>query len=121
MSWTKERDLLISQTMAFVKSIAPNSETDARAKSRPEFPAMPRVAKETPAAKVETVERLVEGNQMTRPLPLPRLGMREEIQGRVAAFRAHQQVFHRERDAYFHAVLDKARASTGRSSKPAGN
>ena len=34
-----------------------------------------------------------------------------EIQGRVAAFRAHQQAFLRERDAYFHAVLEKARGS----------
>jgi hypothetical protein len=47
-----------------------------------------------------------------KPLPLPpRSGLREEIQGRVAAFRAHQQQFDREREEYFKSVLNKARAS----------
>jgi hypothetical protein len=36
--------------------------------------------------------------------------VREEIQTRVAAFRAHQHRFHRERDAYFHSVLTRARS-----------
>jgi len=44
------------------------------------------------------------------PVP-PRSGLREEIQGRVAAFRAHQQQFDREREEYFKSVLTKARAS----------
>jgi hypothetical protein len=44
------------------------------------------------------------------PMP-PRSGLREEIQGRVAAFRAHQQLFNREREEYFKSVLTKARAS----------
>jgi hypothetical protein len=47
--------------------------------------------------------------------------MREEIQGRVAAFRAHQQLFDRERDAYFKSVLTRVRAPTGSQPKPPGN
>jgi hypothetical protein len=37
--------------------------------------------------------------------------VRKEIQTRVAAFQAHQHRFHRERDAYFNAVLTKARSA----------
>jgi hypothetical protein len=39
----------------------------------------------------------------------------------VAAFRAHQQLFDRERDAYFKSVLTRVRASTGSQPKPPGN
>ncbi len=38
--------------------------------------------------------------------------VRKEIQSRVAAFRANQHRFQREREAYYNAVLTKAR-STG--------
>jgi hypothetical protein len=37
--------------------------------------------------------------------------VRKEIQGRVAAFQAHQQRFAREREAYFKSVLTKARSA----------
>jgi len=37
--------------------------------------------------------------------------VRKEIQARVAAFQAHQHRFHREREAYFNAVLTKARSA----------
>jgi hypothetical protein len=39
----------------------------------------------------------------------------------VAAFRAHQQLFHRERDAYFNAVLAKLRAPAENRPKAPGN
>jgi hypothetical protein len=39
----------------------------------------------------------------------------------VAAFRAHQQLFHRERDAYFNAVLAKLRAPAESRPKAPGN
>lgn len=112
MNWAKERDLLISQTMAFVQSVGlPAREPEVRPKARLELvPAEQAPAARTPA-KVDAVERRAEGLLMNSPLPLPRIGMREEIQGRVAAFRAHQELFNRERDSYFHAVLNKARAT----------
>ncbi len=115
MNWVKERDLLISQTMAFVQSIAVSkTDHDGQVKSRldllsheidlPAHPANSKPSTENPETPIEIGPRM-------RPLQLDGMGMREEIQGRVAAFRAHQQAFLRERDAYFHAVLEKARGS----------
>ena len=110
MSWTEERDLLIAQTMTFVQSITgrkPDAETRVEAR------------KFAPLDEIERVERPVEiVNEIvnavvpaSRPSPVPRSGVREEIQGRVAAFQAHQRLFNRERDEYFKSVLTKARAS----------
>ena len=104
MKWTEERDLLIAQTEAFVQSVAGNGqqpEIGTRAQARIEF---------TPVVEIEKVERPIERVPVTRPLP--RDDVREEIQGRVAAFRAHQQLFHRDRDAYFNSVLARLRDST---------
>ena len=81
MNWAKERDLLIAQTMTFVQSITGKKpEAETRAETRIEF---------APVDQIEKVERPVEIVQMARPSTAPRGGMREEIQGRVAAFRAH--------------------------------
>ena len=117
MKWARERDLLIAQTMTFVQSITGKKpETDARAETRIEF---------VPVEEIEKAERPVDiGREVVsprRPSPVSRSGMREEIQGRVAAFRAHQQLFDRERDAYFNAVLTKVRASLGSRTKSPGS
>ena len=113
MNWANERDLLIAQTMTFVQSITGKKpEAETRAETRIEF---------APVDQIEKVERPVDIVQMARPSMVPRSGMREEIQGRVAAFRAHQQLFDRERDAYFKSVLTRVRASTAIQSKPPGN
>src|SRR5450631_4115370 len=131
MNWAKERDLLISQTMAFVQSIsAPKPESDLRAQSRtqstpiakaepmakaePITKAGPTETKADPADKAPEVERPAGIAPMARLSLVPPGALREEVQSRVAAFRAHQQHFLRERDAYFHAVLDKARGSAGK-------
>jgi len=45
--------------------------------------------------------------------------MREEIRGRVAAFRAHQELFRRDRDKYCESVLARVRAATQRPSRTA--
>ena len=37
--------------------------------------------------------------------------VRTEIEARLANFRAHQERFHREREAYFSATLARARAA----------
>ena|ERR1017187_4154413 len=109
MKWTRERDLLIAQTMAFVQSVTGRKpEPEARI----EFASVDEI---------EKVERPVEIVPVTRPSPVPRSELREEIQGRVAAFRAHQQLFHRDRDEYCRSVLTKLRASAGSQPKTPGN
>jgi hypothetical protein len=103
MNWAQERDLLIAETMTFVRSITGKTpDLDARIETRIEVAAVDDIAK---------VERPIEIVRAPRPLPPHRGGFREEIQGRVAAFRAHQQLFDRERDAYARAVLSRVRAS----------
>ena len=115
MKWAKERDLLIAQTMAFVQSIAGSakpSEIETRAEARVKLaPVEFTAAKFVSSDEFEKVERPVEVVPVMRR-PLPRSEIREEIQGRVAAFRAHQQLFDRDRDAYFNSVLARLRAST---------
>ena len=121
MSWTRERDLLIAQTMTFVQSITGKKpEAEARtAETRTET----RIVV-APVDEIEQADRPVEiVNEVVaapRVSPIPRSGMREEIQGRVAAFRAHQMLFNRERDAYCDSVLTKARASIERQPKAPG-
>lgn len=113
MKWAEERDLLIAQTMSFVQSITgkkPEAETRAEA----------RIVL-APVEEIEKVERPVEIIPAIRPSPVSRSEIREEIQSRVAAFRAHQQLFHRERDEYFRSVLTKARASMGSQPKAPGS
>lgn len=114
MKWVKERDLLITQTMAFVQSITgktPEVEDSSEARNDP-----------TPGEVIEALERPVRiAPQAFRPMPARRSQIREEIQDRVAAFRAHQRLFDRDRDAYFNAVLKKARDSFGSELKRPGS
>ena len=106
MRWTKERDLLIAQTLAFVQSVTGKErEPEARVVSAPSDEIAPPVATEP----------------MALPNPVAQSEVRREIEGRVAAFRAHQQLFHRERDAYFNSVLAKARMAADSRPKPPGN
>jgi hypothetical protein len=109
MNWVEERDLLIAETMTFVQSIT-GKKPDGEA--RIEFASVDQI---------ERAARPIEIVQAARPIPTPRSGFREEIEGRVAAFRAHQQLFHRERDAYCKAVLTKVRASMPSQPKPPGD
>ena len=108
MTWKNERDVLIAQTLAFVQS-------DTGKKPEPEAQ-----IEYTPLDELESAERPVEVVPMSHDLRLPQNEFREEIQGRVAAFRAHQQLFQRERDDYFNSVLAKARAKTSIDPKCAG-
>lgn len=96
MKWKKERDLLIAQTMAFVQSVTGKTEVEGRVES-------------IPPDEPTGVERPVETVAIT--LPVRPSELREEIRARVAAFRAHQQLFHRDRDEYCNSVLAKVRAS----------
>jgi hypothetical protein len=136
MKWMKERDLLIAQTMAFVQSVAGKKAT-AEAREIPrEALSEPTLIKSTPAgeiaevkpraetAPIETqrIETLqIETAQSARPSPLRVSDIRQEIRGRVAAFRAHQELFHRERDDYYNSVVTRLRASTDHAPKAPGD
>ena len=99
MKWKTERDLLIAQTMAFVQSVAGKT---AEAEGRAEL---------IPLDKPAEAERPSEIAAITRASPARPSELREEIRGRVAAFRAHQELFNRDRDEYCDSVLAKVRAS----------
>lgn len=101
MKWVMERDLLIAQTMAFVQAVTGKKpEADVRV----EPPS-------SPVVEFELLESPVEVAEPPRKLPVARSPIREEIEGRVAAFRAHQQRFDRERDKHFNSVLTGIRAA----------
>ncbi len=147
MKWIKERDLFIAQTMAFVQSVtgkkpvadARQSPQDVLFQSPQVQPSLAQSApldentvgdRRTEISKAETfkIEALQAGPVPAGTLKIetaqtalssPAIGdVRQEIRGRVAAFRAHQELFHRERDAYYKSVLTRVRASTGPSTAP---
>jgi hypothetical protein len=131
MKWIKERDLFIAQTMAFVQSVtgkkpaaetreaprdvlfqSPQVQSSVQSSLAQSVPVEEFAAEDRPA-KVEAVQAgtlKIETAQVTRSSPALS-DVRQEIRGRVAAFRAHQELFHRERDAYYNSVLTRVRAS----------
>ena len=146
MKWIKERDLLIAQTMAFVQSVAGKKATaEAREVAREvrieptrvesaqhdEIAQVERLSETTPiktpriealkteALKIEAPK--IEAVQITRPSPVRVSDVRQEIRGRVAAFRAHQELFHRERDEYYNSVVTRLRASSEHAPKVPGD
>jgi|ERR1700677_3651351 hypothetical protein len=128
MKWIKERDLLIAQTMAFVQSVAGKKATaEAREVAR-EVRIEPTRVESAQRDEIAQVERLsetvpmkIEAVQITRPSPVRVSDVRQEIRGRVAAFRAHQELFHRERDEYYNSVVTRLRASTDHAPKVPGD
>jgi hypothetical protein len=102
MMWKKERDLLIAQTMAFVQSVAGKTGDAGRA-FEGRLPQVTLVQPSTPERPADVLP--------ARLTPISHSDMRDEIQRRVAAFRARQQAFHRERDEYCNAVMAKVRAT----------
>lgn len=109
MKWLMERDQLIAQTMAFVESVTGKKPA---ADTQPESPS-------SPVVEFQRLEPPVEVAEAPRQLPVARSAIREEIEGRVAAFRAHQQRFDRERDKHFNSVLTGIRSAiTDRSGAP---
>lgn len=107
MKWVMERDLLIAQTMAFVQSVTGKKpETDVRPKADAQAPST-----SAPVIEFEQQESPVEVAAPPRKPAVVRSAVREEMEGRVAAFRAHQQRFDRERDRHFNSVLTGIRAA----------
>ena len=114
MKWTRERDLLIAQTMAFVQSVTggPAAETPApQADTDAEPVEAERVAMEiiAPPSRVAQPKEMVAAPILPAPVSrTPAAGdFRAEIQSRVANFRAQQQRLSREREDYCRATMDR--------------
>ena len=111
MSWMKERDSLIAQTMAFVQSV-----TGRREDLRPDLKPVLRPVEVDVRAELATALEIVDAAE--RPpvtVPQPRqvvlTDIQKEIRDRVASFRAHQQRFNKEREEYFSATIARLKAS----------
>ena len=146
MKWMKERDLLIAQTMAFVQSVTgktPEAEKTVAASvallsvetfETTRTAAVPDIesllAETLPAAQaprdlsgnVSDVSREEMPREISRPAAPARLDLREdfraEIRARVANFRAHQERFNREREAYCSATMAKVHAALREGEQP---
>ena len=146
MKWMRERDLLIAQTMAFVQSVTgkppeaektvmtsvallsvETSDTARTAAALPDIEALLALAKTPPATQAprelsREVSREEAPREISKPAPLAHLELREdfqaEIRARVANFRAHQERFNREREAYCSATMAKVHASLREGEPP---
>jgi hypothetical protein len=102
--WKKERDLLIAQTLVFVQSVTgKTADTGSRLETLHE---------PVPSDRPATVGRAIDILPIARLSPASHSELRDEVRRRVAAFRARQQHFDRERTEYCDATLAKARAAT---------
>jgi hypothetical protein len=126
MKWMRERDLLIAQTMAFVQSVTgkkPEADKPVAVPPAP-FPDEAFRAVEqalgVPATTPDAAKLPGEKVSVSEPAKpaIARLDLRadfqseiSEIKARVANFRAHQERFHREREAYCSATMDKVHKS----------
>jgi hypothetical protein len=125
MTWTEERDALIAQTKAFVEQIARRSVDVGRSGARSDARPVPRDTvipprePPPPQAPPSTIRDWVRGKaDETAALPsitsvtgkFDQVSMSSEIRARIAAFRAHQERFNRERHDYFNATLARLRA-----------
>jgi hypothetical protein len=127
MEWVRERELLIAQTLAFVQSVS-DRERDGKRRdaNKPDAwkpGAEPDRRPRVEAALVDAI-KLVEPPASTpfniqSPRPTVSREVRTEMQNRVANFRAHQQRFTREREAYCRATIAKMRVvAIGTDSAP---
>lgn len=125
MKWMRERDLLIAQTMAFVQSVTgkkPEAEktvaTSVALLSVETSDIVETSAPET-SAPMPDIEALLAVSGAISPAPRPappvrpdlRDDFQSEIKARVANFRAHQERFSREREAYCSATMAKVHAT----------
>ncbi len=143
MKWMRERDLLIAQTMAFVQSVTgkppeaektvttpvallsvETSETTRAAAALPDVEFLPAETLSVTQAPKEASREVPKEmpREISRPAPLARPDLREdfqsEIRARVANFRAHQERFNREREAYCSATMAKVHAALKEGEQP---
>jgi hypothetical protein len=136
MKWMRERDLLIAQTMAFVQSVTgkpPEAEKTVTTSvtllsvegSEPTREAAPLSDIKALLAHTMPLGPAPEeaSREIARLAPLPRPDLRDdfqsEIKARVANFRAHQERFNREREAYCSATMAKVHAALREGEPPA--
>ena len=131
MKWMRERDLLIAQTMAFVQSVTGKTPEAEKTIATP-VALLPVETSETAAATapMPDIEALlaVSGavtpaqNEISRPAPMPHPSLpddfQSEIKARVANFRAHQERFNREREAYCSSTMAKVHAALREGTPP---
>ena len=133
MKWMKERDLLIAQTMAFVQSVTgkkpdpaqfvanPAAFTSAEASATFDAPKAPPAVSmpDIEAMLAETAAVTVEPPKPVQSArPEPKVDFQSEIRARVANFRANQERFNREREAYCSATMAKVHASLREDTGP---
>jgi hypothetical protein len=134
MSWKRDRDSLIAQTMAFVQSVTGRMEDAGRANVDAPPAGAELALLETPEDKLaQKAKRPVlepvraaapppsaAGAPAPLPPPVPAASitrsnvqgeMANEIRARIASFRAHQERFNREREEYFSQTLTRLRAA----------
>ncbi|MEH2502353.1 hypothetical protein V1290_001164 [Bradyrhizobium sp. AZCC 1578] len=136
MKWMRERDLLIAQTMAFVQSVTgkpPEAEKTGTTSvtvlsvqaSEPTRPAAPPSDIQALLAETMPIAQAPKeaSREIARLAPLARPDLRDDIQSeikaRVASFRAHQERFNREREAYCTATMAKVHAALREGEPPA--
>ncbi|OCK55377.1 hypothetical protein [Bradyrhizobium sp. LMTR 3] len=136
MKWMRERDLLIAQTMAFVQSVTGKPPEAEKTITTPVTVLSVQASKPTrPAAPLSDIQALLAetmplaqapkeaSREIPRPAPLARPDLRDDIQSeikaRVANFRAHQERFNREREAYCTETMAKVHAALREGEPPA--
>jgi hypothetical protein len=129
MKWIEERDALIAQTKAFVEAVTRSSAdaavSGARAvhrtpvvepNSAASLTAALAAKPSAPTARPSEPTREAASKPAAPPAGAPsarrydHVSMSTEIRARIAAFRAHQERFNRERHEYFNATLARLRA-----------
>jgi hypothetical protein len=140
MKWMKERDLLIAQTMAFVQSVTGKAPEAVKATTAPavlpiettsettvttalaDVTPLPAHKMPAPPAATTAPASMEMPREIAKPTALPRVDLRDdfqsEIKARVANFRAHQERFSREREAYCAATLAKVQAALREGNPP---
>ncbi len=97
MGWMDDRDLLIAETLAFVKAVA-----------SPQIKP-PEPAQIVPGEQIKQILKAPPGNfeppTFERIASLPPKNEREEIANRLASFKATQLRFQREREQFCSATL----------------
>jgi hypothetical protein len=139
MKWMRERDLLIAQTMAFVQSVTGKPPEAVKTMTAPAATIETSESTAEPAPLAD-IAALLAQRMPTSPVPAPvpastempiersksaalrpldlRDDFQAEIRARVANFRAHQERFNREREAYCSATMAKVHASLREGDAP---
>jgi hypothetical protein len=131
MKWMRERDLLIAQTMAFVQSVTGKKPDADKLFANPAASTVAEASQPVdaasvgaPAAFIPDLDALLADTTIavapTKPVARPdvRMDFQSEIKARVANFRAHQERFHREREAYCSATMAKVHAALREDAVP---